>query len=196
MATRAARPIPVSVCSVQAMVWLPVFGSFNEHTDINPCNYSQGLHGHRERVCTEIWLWEKNPLPHRDSNQHQYCTSAFQSDDLPTELFPPQGGDSSVVRAPDSWLKGRRFESLQKQCENFLLQGRLSMLTLILVFLQSHVKDPGHAAKSAGGRLQLKHAYTIRMWLCMKWHGAWLHGVHRTCTETAAASCGTSHAGA
>ena len=36
------------------------------------------------------------------------------------------------------------------------------------VLLQSHVKDPGHAAKSAGGRLQLKHAYTIRMWLCMK----------------------------
>ena len=38
-----------------------------------------------------------------------------------------------------------------------------------------------------------KHAYTLRMWLCMKWHGAWLYGVHRTCTETAAVSCGTSH---
>ena len=25
-----------------------------------------------------------------------------------------------------------------------------------------------------------KHAYTLRMWLCMKWPGAWLHGVHRT----------------
>ena len=25
-----------------------------------------------------------------------------------------------------------------------------------------------------------KHAYTLRMWLCMKWHGAWLYGVHRT----------------
>ena len=24
-----------------------------------------------------------------------------------------------------------------------------------------------------------KHAYTLRMWLCMKWHGAWLYGVHR-----------------
>ena len=39
-----------------------------------------------------------------------------------------------------------------------------------------------------------KHAYTLRMWLCMKWHGAWLYGVHRTCTKTAAVSCGTSHA--
>ena len=41
-----------------------------------------------------------------------------------------------------------------------------------------------------------KPAYTLRMWLCMKWHGAWLCGVHRTCTEMAADSCGTSHASA
>ena len=39
-----------------------------------------------------------------------------------------------------------------------------------------------------------KHTYTLRMWLCMKWHGAWLYGVHRTCAEMAAVSCGTSHA--
>ena len=47
-------------------------------------------------------------------------------------------------------------------------------------------------------RWQLKaiQAYTLRMWLCMKIHGAWLHGVHRTCTEKAAVSCGTSHASA
>ena len=41
-----------------------------------------------------------------------------------------------------------------------------------------------------------KHAYTLCVWLCMKWLGAWLYGVHRTCTETAAVSCGTSHASA
>ena len=41
-----------------------------------------------------------------------------------------------------------------------------------------------------------KHAYILRMWLCLKWHGAWLYGVHRTCAETAAVSCGTSHASA
>ena len=43
------------------------------------------------------------------------------------------GGDSSMVRAPDSWLKGRGFESLLERQENFLLQGRLSVLTLISV---------------------------------------------------------------
>ena len=41
-----------------------------------------------------------------------------------------------------------------------------------------------------------KHAYTSRVWLCMKWHGAWLYDVHRTCAEMAAVSCGTSHASA
>ena len=35
------------------------------------------------------------------------------------------GGDSSVVTAPDSWLKGRGFESLQERRANFLLQGQL-----------------------------------------------------------------------
>ena len=47
------------------------------------------------------------------------------------------GGDSSVVRAPDSWLKGRGFESLLERRENFLLQGRLSVLTLISVSVPS-----------------------------------------------------------
>ena len=36
------------------------------------------------------------------------------------------GGDSSVVRAPDSWSKGRGFESLQERRENFLLHGKFS----------------------------------------------------------------------
>ena len=40
-----------------------------------------------------------------------------------------------------------------------------------------------------------KHAYTF-MYVALKWHGAWLYGVHRTCAETAAVSCGTSHASA
>ena len=51
-------------------------------------------------------------------------------------LSPPQpsgSGDNSVVRAPDSWSKGRGFESLQERRDNFLLHGHLSVLTHILV---------------------------------------------------------------
>ena len=42
-----------------------------------------------------------------------------------------RGEDGSMVRAPDSWLKGRRFE--WSGGRSFLLQGRLSVLTLISV---------------------------------------------------------------
>ena len=55
-------------------------------------------------------------------------------------------------------MKDRGFESLQERRENFLLQGQLSVLTLISVsprVTAVAVKDPGHSAKSAGGRLQL-----------------------------------------
>ena len=41
-----------------------------------------------------------------------------------------------------------------------------------------------------------KYTYTLCMWLCMKWYGAWLYDVHRTFAEMAAVSCGTSHANA
>ena len=110
-------------------------------------------------------------------------------------------GDSSVVRAPDSWLKGRDFESLQERRENFLPQGRLSVLTLISVSVLPRVtpvarKRSRSFCQKYRWQVTAKHACTLRMWLCMKWHGAWLYGVCRTCAETAAVSCGTSHASA
>ena len=58
-------------------------------------------------------------------------------------------------------MKGRGFESLKERREIFFLQGHLSVLTIISVSVpppvlpQEHVKDPGHSAKRADGRLQL-----------------------------------------
>ena len=43
-------------------------------------------HGHRKRVCTGSWLWEKNPLPHLGFEPASVLRLAFQSDALPTEL--------------------------------------------------------------------------------------------------------------
>ena len=78
-------------------------------------------------------------------------------------LFSSKSGswDSLLVRVPDPWSKGCEFESWQEQWENFLHQSQLCVLTLIRcpfhpVLPQWHVKDPGHSAKSAGGRLHLK----------------------------------------
>ena len=70
-------------------------------------------------------------------------------------------------------MKGRGFESLLERRENFLLHGRLSVLTLISVFVpppcywlarkSKHVKDTGHFAKSVGGRLRLN---TLTPYVC------------------------------
>ena len=57
-------------------------------------------------------------------------------------------------------------------------------------------KRPRSFCQTCRWQVTAKHTYTLRMWLCMMWQGAWLYGVHRTCTETAAVSCGTSHASA
>ena len=41
-------------------------------------------------------------------------------------------------------------------------------------------KRPRSFCQKRRWQVTAKHAYTLRMWLCMKWHGAWLYGVHRT----------------
>ena len=64
------------------MVWLPVFGIFNMHADVDACNCTRGLYGHRKtkRVCTESWLWEKNHLPHQGLKPTSVLCLAFQLD--------------------------------------------------------------------------------------------------------------------
>ena len=86
---------------------------------------------------------------------------------------PPCSGDGSVVRAPDSRLKGRGFESLQERRENFLLQGRLSVLTLFRYPFHPRVTAVARKRSRSGcqkcrRQVTAKHAHTLRMWLCMK----------------------------
>ena len=83
----------------------------------------------------------------------------------------------------------------------FLLQGQLSVLTRISVSVPPSVtavarKRSWSFCQKSRWQVTAKHTYTLRMWLCMKRHGAWLYGVHRTCAEMAAVSCSTSHASA
>ena len=43
-----------AVCScVRTVLWLPVFEIFNVSTDVEVRDSTQGLYGHRKRVCTE-----------------------------------------------------------------------------------------------------------------------------------------------
>ena len=75
---------------------------------------------------------------------------------------------------------------------NFLCWLLFSYLFHSPVLPQQHIKDPGHSAKSAGGRLQLDiHA----PYVCgFAWSGT-VHGcmVYTQRADTAAVSCGTSH---
>ena len=55
------------------------------------CQYVQlytGVYGHTNRVCTESWFWEKNPLLRQGIEP---ASAACQSDALPTELHPRSG---------------------------------------------------------------------------------------------------------
>ena len=92
--------------------------------------------------------------------------------------------DSSVVRAPDSWLKDRGFESLQERRDNFLVHGQLSVLLFWYPFhtcvTEVARKRSRSFCRKCRWKVTAKHAYTLRMWLCMKWQGAWLYGVQRT----------------
>ena len=58
---------------------------FNMCTDVNAFGCTQGVYRHHNRVCTESWLWEKNPLPHEAVKPGSAeCRSNF----LLTELHP------------------------------------------------------------------------------------------------------------
>ena len=90
-------------------------------------------------------------------------------------------GDSSVVRAPDSWSKGRGFSGGR------IFFSRVNFLCWLLFRYPFHPrvtavarKRPRLSCQKRRWQVTAKHAYTLRMWLCMKWHGAWLYGVHRT----------------
>ena len=98
-----------------------------------------------------------------------------------------------VVRAPDSCSKGRGFKSRQEPMSNF-------MCWLLFQY-------PFHPCLTAVARnrswsfcqkcrwqIRVKHACTLRVWLCMKWRDM-VHGcmVYTELAETAVVSRGTSH---
>ena len=66
--------------------------------------------------------------------------------------------DSLCVRAPDLWSKGCEFQSWQRGRKIFFF--RVSFVCWLFfsvhsTLMQWHVKNPGHSAKSTGGRLHL-----------------------------------------
>jgi len=109
--------------------------------------------------------------------------------------------DISVVMAPDSWWKGQVKIPAGAAAGEFSSPGSTFCADSYFgihytpVLLQQHVKDPGHSAKSAGGRLQLN---THTPLVCGFTWSDTVHGcmVYTERAEMAADSCGTSHASA
>ena len=101
-------------------------------------------------------------------------------------------------RAPDSWSKGREFESRR---ENFLLQSQL----YVLILISASVPPPCYRSSTQKIPVILPkvpvagYSYTRRHPTGVAWNevtlytGAWLYGVHRTCAETAAVLRGISY---
>jgi len=115
-------------------------------------------------------------------------------------------GDSSVVRARDSWSKSRGFESRQERREHFLLQGQLSVPPLISVCVPS----PCYRSSTYKFPVILPKVQAAGYsYVCgLKWSDTVTRRIvvrmeripnryrnkrqHRTCTETAAVLRGTS----
>ena len=83
--------------------------------------------------------------------------------------------DRKVAGSNPCWSGGRIFFS------------RVNFLCWLLFWYPFHPhvtavarKRPRSFCQKRRWQVTAKHAYTLRMWLCMKWHGAWLYGVHRT----------------
>ena len=122
-------------------------------------------------------------------------------------FFPPLfGGGTSLGAGIAQWLQCRTLDwkvTGSNPCWSGgrIFFSRVNFLCWLLFRYPFHPRVTTVARKRSWSFCQkcrwqvtAKHAYTLSMWLCMKWHGAWLYGVHRICARTAAVSCGTSHA--
>ena len=90
------------------------------------------------------------------------------------------------------WLE-RRTRDWKVACSNpcwsggIIFLSRVNFLCWLLFRYSSHARVTAVARKRSRSSWQkcrwkvtAKHAYTWRMWFCMKWHGAWLYGAHGT----------------
>ena len=95
------------------------------------------------------------------------------------------GGDSSAVRGRTRDRKVAGSNPCRSGGRIFF--SRVNFLCWLLFRYLFHPrvtavarKRPRSFRQKCRWQVTAKHAYTLRMWLCMKWHGDWLYGVHRT----------------
>ena len=100
-------------------------------------------------------------------------------------------GDSSMVRVPNSdssdlWFKLMGLSPYRSGRIIFLSRVNFLCQLLFSYPFQPHVPTVGYCKKSCSfcqkcrWQVTAKHTCTLPTWLCMKWHAAWLYGVHIT----------------
>ena len=178
--------------------------SFMRHQPCQRCKYSYRHHWLRW-IFTESKTRYKKLVTHIESHASAECLLESEAGIAVYKSSHPRGAgiaqwlerrtrDRKVAGSNPCWSGGRIFFS------------RVNFLCWLLFRYPFHPrvtavtrKRPRSSCQKCRWQVTAKHAYTLRMWLCMKWHGAWLYGVHRMRRDwlsLAADSCGTSHASA
>ena len=116
-------------------------------------------------------------VPATFSAPRWYLPTPFNSVPRHATLYKAGSGSRSVVRAPDSLSKRRRFESLQKQRRIFFSGVSFLCRLLFRYPFRPRVtavarKRPRSFCQKCRWQVTAKYACTLRMWLCMKCHGA------------------------
>ena len=112
-----------------------------------------------------------------------------------------ENGDSSVLERQTHDWKVAGSNPCRSSRKNFFSRVNFLCWLLFRYHFHSCVTAVAHKrsqsfCQKCRWQVTAKHTCTLHMRLCMKWHGAWLYGVLRTCAETAAVSRGTSHVSA
>ena len=90
----------------------------------------------RWAAVRDILMWQIHKSVHKPQMTFSWSersAEAGNQTDVVRFTSLTVSGDCPVVRATDTWSKGRGFESRQERRKNFLLQGQRSVLTLISV---------------------------------------------------------------
>ena len=142
----------VFVC-VQTMVWLPVLGIFNMHTDADACINTRGLNKHCKRVCTQRWLWvKKKTLPQWGLKPTSVLCLAFGPDTFPGDISNPQWINSSLtcklhprvtnscaqLLLPIQYITGYDQSAIMLEVESITPYGNFSLLSWPHTPTQTH----------------------------------------------------------
>ena len=95
---------------------------------------------------------------------------------------------AGIAQWLECWTRDQKAAGLNP-CKSggIIFFSRVNFLCWLLFRYPFHSRVTTEARKKSRSFCQkcrwqvtAKHTYTLCIWICIKWHGAWLYGVHRT----------------